>query len=233
MASWSSAPRISTPPSNAPSPPACPPPPTMPRERQRQRLARSGEASAAARACGVNRSSASGWVHAFRRRGAPALAARRRGRKPEPLTAAGIAKLDRQRMLGRGPVHLEGERLEVHDLPSPQQRVDRIVDRVGRIYEEPGRGGQRHRRKGEPRPDAGRHREQPGKPGWPSPWPRERRRVFHRDQFRQSASGRGGSWRAVASLRYWRASLRQGRRRTIRPAAGPRTATPARRAGDE
>ena len=41
--------------------------------------------TAAARAAGVNRSSASGWVNAFRRRGRPALVAKRRGRKPERL----------------------------------------------------------------------------------------------------------------------------------------------------
>src|SRR5947199_9076716 len=44
--------------------------------------------AAAARAAGVNRSSASGGVHAFRRRGAPALAAKPRGRKPRPLLPA-------------------------------------------------------------------------------------------------------------------------------------------------
>ena len=44
--------------------------------------------AAAARACGVNRSSASGWVNAFRRRGPAALAARPRGRRPQPLLPA-------------------------------------------------------------------------------------------------------------------------------------------------
>ena len=41
--------------------------------------------TAAARAAGVNRSSASGWVNAFRRRGRPALVAKPRGRKSAPL----------------------------------------------------------------------------------------------------------------------------------------------------
>lgn len=44
--------------------------------------------AAAARAFGVNRSTASGWVNAFRRHGADALAAQPRGRKPRPLLAA-------------------------------------------------------------------------------------------------------------------------------------------------
>jgi transposase len=41
--------------------------------------------AAAARAAGVNRSTASGWVNAFRRRGAAALVAQPRGPKPRPL----------------------------------------------------------------------------------------------------------------------------------------------------
>jgi transposase len=43
--------------------------------------------AAAARAFGVNRSTASGWVNAFRRHGADALAGSPRGRKPKPLLA--------------------------------------------------------------------------------------------------------------------------------------------------
>jgi transposase len=44
--------------------------------------------AAAARAAGVNRSSASGWVHRFRRQGAAALVGKPRGRKPQPLLPA-------------------------------------------------------------------------------------------------------------------------------------------------
>jgi len=44
--------------------------------------------AAAARAAGVNRSSASGWVNAFRRQGVVALTARPRGRKRQPLLPA-------------------------------------------------------------------------------------------------------------------------------------------------
>jgi transposase len=44
--------------------------------------------AAAARAFGVNRSTARGWVNAFRRTGADAWAAQPRGRKPHPLLTA-------------------------------------------------------------------------------------------------------------------------------------------------
>ena len=45
--------------------------------------------AAAARAFGVHRATASGWVNAYRRGGAAALAARPRGRRPRPLLTPG------------------------------------------------------------------------------------------------------------------------------------------------
>jgi transposase len=65
------------------------------RERVVHAIAAEGlSAAEAARSFGVHRSTASGWYNAYRRRGAAALAARRRGRKPEPLlTPAQEARL--------------------------------------------------------------------------------------------------------------------------------------------
>ena len=43
----------------------------------------------------------------------------------------------RERMFGRRQVRVEGRRLEMHDLAAPEERVDRVVVRVGREQEEP------------------------------------------------------------------------------------------------
>ena len=46
------------------------------------------------------------------------------------------AERDRQRMLGRRPVGLEGQLVEAEQLAAPQQRVVRVVVRIGRVGDE-------------------------------------------------------------------------------------------------